>query len=77
MLTFEKKTDNGTVATYEYRPGGTGKPGTVSIDRNTGKAAVIEKSPDEDGMCTGQMLSHARRMNRAGDLKQSGVISWY
>lgn len=77
MLTFEKTSDDGVLATYEYAPHGTGKVGTVRIDRSTGEASVVAKSPDDDGMCTGQMLAHARRMNRAGKLKQSGTLSWY
>lgn len=77
MLTFEKKADDGTLVTYEYRPNGTGRAGTVSIDRASGKAAVVAKSPDDDGMCTSQMLAHARRMNRMGELRPAGSISWY
>ncbi|WP_449138072.1 hypothetical protein [Slackia sp.] len=77
MLTFAKKTDDGTTATYEYLPHGASRTGLVSINRATNEASVIEKSPDDDGMCTGQMLAYVRRMNRAGKLEQSGTLSWY
>lgn len=77
MLTFAKKTDSGTTATYEYLPNGANRAGFASINRITGEASVIEKSPDDDGMCTGQMLAHVRRMNRAGKLEQSSTLSWY
>ena len=77
MLTFEKTSDNGALATYEYTPHGNGRAGTVRIDRSTGEASVVAKSPDDDGMCTGQMLTYVRRMCRAGNLKQSGTLSWY
>ena len=77
MLTFEKKTDNGITAMYEYLPNGTNRAGLISINRDTGRVSVVEKSPDDDGMRTGQMLAHIRRMNRAGKLEQSGVLSWY
>lgn len=77
MLTFAKKTDGGTATTYEYLPNGANRAGLASINRITGKATVIEKSPDDDGMRTGQMLAHVRRMNRAGKLKQSSTLSWH
>lgn len=77
MLTFEKTGDDGALATYEYTPHGNGRAGTVRIDRSTGEAFVVAKSPDDDGMCAGQMLAHVRRMYRAGKLKPSGTLSWY
>lgn len=77
MLTFAKKTDGGTTATYEYLPNGANRAGLASINRITGKATVIEKSPDDDGMRTGQMLAYVRCMNRAGKLEQSSTLSWY
>lgn len=58
-------------------PNGANRAGLASINRTTGEASVIEKSPDDDGMCTGQMLAHVRRMNRAGKLEQSGTLSWH
>ena len=58
-------------------PNGANRAGLASINRATGEASVIEKSPDDDGMCTGQMLAHVRRMNRAGKLEQSGTLSWH
>lgn len=77
MLAFAKKTDSGATATYEYLSNGANRAGLASINRITGEASVIEKSPDDDGMCTGQMLAHVRRMNRAGKLEQSSTLSWY
>lgn len=77
MLTFAKKTDGGTTATYEYPPNGANRASLASVNRIAGEASVIEKSPDDDGMCTGQMLAHVRRMNRAGKLEQSSTPSWY
>lgn len=49
--------------------------GLTSINRITGEASVIEKSPNDDGMCTSQMLAHVRCMNRAGKLEQSSTLS--
>ena len=77
MLTFAKKTDGGTTATYECLPNGANRAGLASINRITGEASVIEKSPDDDGMCTGQMLAYVRCMNCAGKLEQSSTLSWY
>lgn len=77
MLTYEKTTDDGVLATYEYSPNGTGRTGSVSIDRSTGQATLVAKSPDDDGMCYGQMLAHARRMNRTGNLRDAGTLTWY
>lgn len=77
MLTFAKKAGGGTTATYEYLPNGANQAGLASVNRTTGEASVIKKSPDDDGMCTGQMLAHVRRMNHAGKLEQSDTLSWH
>lgn len=77
MLTFAKKTDGGTATTYEYLPNGANRAGLASINRIPCEASIVEKSPDDDSMCAGQMLAHVRRMNRAGKLEQSSTLSWY
>lgn len=77
MLTFAKKTDGGTATTYEYLPNGANRAGLASINRIPCEASIIEKSPDDDSMCTGQMLAYVRCMNRAGKLEQSSTLSWY
>lgn len=77
MLTYERKADDGGAAVYEFRPNGTEQPGTAMIDLSSGEASLVEPSPDENGMCWGQMLAHLRRMFKAGDLRQSGTLSWY
>ena len=71
------ETSHDTIAEKRPNADRANRAGLASINRIPCEASVIEKSPDDDGMCTGQMLAHVRHMNRAGKLEQSSTLSWY
>ncbi len=79
MIRFKLESVNEHEAVYTFLPeGDQSAPGRARIDRDTGKASVVdESSADFHGIYSGHMLSKLRELNASGRFDESGIVAWW
>lgn len=79
MLDFELVKDSGTLIEYRYFcEGDRTREGRMLFDKEAGKIASLDKAEgDEHGFYWGHLASRLRKMAKAGEYEQSGMIAWW
>lgn len=78
MLKLILMEQNAEMAVYNYYPEGEGEPGSISIDKRTGKINVLHVPPNDE---YGHYKIHAiQRISEYFDkqvFRKKDVVAWY
>lgn len=78
MLKYELYKTDGDILFYHYYPQGSGEAGTVTINKETGEAVVVNPSEEDfENRYAFKLMKRLLEFFENKTYKETGMIAWY